>query len=146
MEKEIIRENKSKYHQTEDTCPFMQDPLMNHFGEYGQGPATEQLLEGTYITPQGISEQTRDYLELCRLPQGEFFINPLTRSFDYFNHSWKKMREKTASRELHFGHFKSATYNENIMNIHYMMAEIPFRTGYSPVRWRKATNVMILKK
>ena len=29
---------------------------------------------------------------------------------------------------------------------HYYMAEIPFRSGYSPQRWRQATNVMILKQ
>ena len=26
------------------------------------------------------------------------------------------------------------------------MAELPFRTGFSPLRWQHATNVMILKK
>ena len=29
---------------------------------------------------------------------------------------------------------------------HYYLAEIPFRSGYSPYRWRNATNVMILKE
>ena len=146
MEKAIIKENIHKYHQTESTCPFMHDPLKNHFGDFGIGPASEQLLAGTYIPPANISEQTKDYIELCRLPKGKMIINPLTRSLDYYNDSWKKMKEKTASRELHFGHFKAATYNQDLMEIHYNLAEVPFRSGYSPSRWRNATNVMILKK
>jgi len=146
MEKAIIQENIHKYHQTETTCPFMKTPLDNHFGEYGEGPETETVLNGTYNPPSSISEHTKDYLELCKLPKGKLIINPLTRSLDYYNDSWKKMKERTASRELHFGHFKSASYQNDIMQIHYNMAEIPFRSGYSPNRWRNATNVMILKK
>ena len=56
------------------------------------------------------------------------------------------MDERTSSRELHFGHFKAATRNRPNILLHYALAEIPFRTGYSPRRWRKATNLMILKK
>ena len=56
------------------------------------------------------------------------------------------MDERTASRELHFGHFKAATKSRPNTLLHYTMAEIPFRSGYSPTRWRKATNLMILKK
>ena len=30
--------------------------------------------------------------------------------------------------------------------LHFELAEIPFRTGYSPVSWQEATQLMILKK
>jgi hypothetical protein len=56
------------------------------------------------------------------------------------------MKEKTASRQLHLGHFKAGLGNPDISNFHYLMAEIPLHTGYSPERWQNATNVMILKK
>ena len=56
------------------------------------------------------------------------------------------MREKTASHDLHFGHFKAATTHDHNLYLHYIMAEIPFRTGFVPDRWKVATNVMILKK
>ena len=58
----------------------------------------------------------------------------------------KKMKEKTSSRDVHFGHYKAAAEDNNIMHLHYLIAEIPFHTGYSPTRWKSATNVMILKK
>ena len=146
MEEAIINENRHKYHQTESSCPFMTEPLKSHFGKLGKGPHTEDVLQGTYIPPDTISDQTKRYIELCRLPQDNLIINPLTRNLDYYCKSWRKMKERTSSRDLHFGHYRAAVERNSIMDLHYKLAEIPFRTGYSPRRWKEATNVMILKK
>ena len=57
------------------------------------------------------------------------------------------MKETTNSNgDLHFGHFKAGMAHENISLVHYLMAKIPYRTGYSPKRWKSATDVMIMKK
>ena len=56
------------------------------------------------------------------------------------------MKERTSSRSVHFGHFQAAVENDNIMKYHYAIAKIPFRSGYSPKRWKKANTVIILKK
>ena len=146
METAIINENKDKYHQTEETCPFMDDPLLTHFGEMGLGEYTELVLKGEYTPPDAESEQTKTFLKLCKVPSDELIINPMTRSLDYFSNSWKAMKERTASRTVHFGHFRAAVESDEIMRCHYALAEIPFRSGYSPKRWQKANNVMILKK
>jgi exonuclease III len=143
VEDAIIQENKSKYHQTENYCPFLEEPLLSDFGQYGEGKGTEQVLNGTYECHESIDEYTRDYLRLCKR------TNSLTnqeRSTEDFKTSWKKIDEKTSSRHLHFGHFKAACSNELNILVHYVLAEIPFRSGYSPKRWQTATNVMILKK
>ena len=134
MEKAIIQENRHKYHQTEDTCPFMKNPLKADFGPLGKGPKTEEALKGLYNNTNSQSVQTEKFIELCRIPQAELVVNPLTRSLDYFCNSWKKMREQTTSRDTHFGHYKAALENNKIMNMHYQLAEIPFRSGYSPKR------------
>ena len=63
-----------------------------------------------------------------------------------FSGSWDKMKEKTSSRRLHFGHFKACSKHEHVTAINYVMAEVPFQSGYSPSRWKNATDVMILKK
>ena len=146
MEKAITAKNKHKYHQTESSCPFMKQPLRDHFGEMGNGPCTESVLQGQYTPPDNLTEHTKTYLELCRMPEEELVVNPTTRSLDYFCQSWKKMKEKTGCRGLHFGHYQAATECNDIMNIHYQMAEIPFCSGYTPKRWKEANNVMILKK
>ena len=146
LEEAIINSNRHKYHQTEDTCPFMKEPLVSDFGHLGQGPKTEKVLRGTYQPNPLLSPQTKDFIELCRFPEEEIIINPLNRSLTYFTKSWRKMKEKTSSRDVHFGHYKAAVDDKDLMQLHYNLAEIPFRTGYSPIRWRAATNVMILKK
>ena len=144
MEDAIIEENRKKYHQTEKTCPFKKYPLRQYFGEAGKGPVTDRLLEGKYSPTEDQSPQTRSFLENCN-SQG-VPITKMERTFEEYTRSWEKMDERTASRDLHFGHFKAATKCDTNALIHYALAEIPFRTGYSPTRWKEATNLMILKK
>ena len=146
METAIANENRAKYHQTESSCPFMHPPLREHFGDLGIGTKTKEVLEGNYTPPDHLSQHTKDYLELCKIPEGELVYNPMTRSLDYFTRSWKKMRERTSSRGLHFGHYRASAECNYVMEILYHLAEIPFRTGSSPQRWKHANNVMILKK
>ena len=45
MEDEIIKVNRTKYHQTKDSCPFMKSPLKQHFGDIGIGTKTQQVLD-----------------------------------------------------------------------------------------------------
>ena len=69
MEREIINENRRKFHQTELSCPFLVPPLVQHFGAYGNGPKVNEVLEGTYVIPEGIDSYTRDFLKACRMEQ-----------------------------------------------------------------------------
>ena len=49
MERAIIEENIVKYHQTEQSCPFLHDPLRSQFGEFGEGPAMEEVRAGKCV-------------------------------------------------------------------------------------------------
>ncbi len=145
IEEALIRENRQKYHQTENTNPFFREPLRSDLGDLADGPRVQDVIQGTY-QPQGeIDEYTRDFLEVCKQKHTIPNTN-LHRSPAVFRDSWKKMDERTGSRALHFGHFKAACHHEQNIITHFIMAEIPFRTGYSPKRWQNATNLMILKK
>ena len=144
MEEEIIKENRKKYHQTENTCPFLHSPLVDDFGMYGELEAAHKVSNGEYEIPEHIDEYTKDYLKVCSSTNLDV-VTSLTRSPIDYKNSWKKMKEKTSSRQLHFGHFKAATLNPLNIMTHYMMAEIPFRSGYALRRWKTAINVMILK-
>ena len=143
MKKVIREENIKKYHQSEDTCQFLKPQLKREFGEYGEGPETEKLQAGQY-NYMGNPKSVNEFLHIC-IPNSP--ITTMKRTPTEFRRSWKKMKEKTSSHgNLHFGHFKAAcNHNKNIL-LHYALAEIPFRTGFSPLRWQQATNVMILKK
>ena len=142
MEEVIMAENLSKYHQSENTCPFLKEPLKSQFGEFGEGHAMEQVRQGTYLNNHP-DPYVRDFISVCS-PKGD--MHHMKRTPSDYKKSWQKMREKTSSYDLHFGHFKAACKHDRNILVHYVLAEIPFRTGFSPERWQHATNVMILKK
>ena len=70
----------------------------------------------------------------------------MNRTPQDYKTSWKRMKEDTGSHDIHFGHFIASCQHEYNLLVHYIMAEVPFRTGFAPQRWKQATNVMILKK
>ena len=143
MEEAIIQENISKYHQCESTCPFLKPPLRNLFGPYGDSISSDQVINGNFIPPENTDEMTKAYLQAC---QSTAPPTQLKRNVDEFKSSWKKMKANKGTHDLHFGHFIASCKHEHNLLVHYIMAEIPFRTGFAPRRWKAATNVMILKK
>jgi hypothetical protein len=139
----ITTANKRKYHQTERSCPFLQPPLKNILGLVADGPKVTAVLDGTFVPPPGIDQATSEFLTACKQSH---HVNSLPRSIHQFKQAWKARTEKTASGKLHFGHYKAGLQEELISLAHFIFAEIPFRSGYSPLRWQQATQVMILKK
>ena len=145
MDEAICSENRNKYHQTEHTCPFHHEPLRSQFGPLGEGVSTDEVMQGTYVPHPEVTPETAEFLAACRQDPT---VPPATlqRSAAEFTESWKKAREDTGTGSIHFGHFKAATEFKSNILLHYAMAEIPFRSGYTPHRWLHATNVMIQKK
>ena len=62
-------------------------------------------------------------------------------------HGWRKAREFTATGPsgLTFSHFMVATHDPLLASFDVTMANIPYATGYSPLRWQSGTDVMIPK-
>ena len=56
MEAMITDENRKKYHQTENTCPFKSYPLYDDFGDIGIGPKTSLVIDRKY-TPSPLLAQ-----------------------------------------------------------------------------------------
>ena len=147
MEDAIIPINCQKFHQSEESCPFLRKPLLSAFGYHGEGPAMSLFQKGQYQVPPEVDEYTTEFINICQQQQQQFEdFSHMKRTAKDFMDSWKKMTEKTSSRELHFGHFKASCNDNLITVVNYILSEIPFQTGYSPIRWRNATDVMILKK
>ena len=144
MENTIIPTNREKFHQCENSCPFLQDPLLQDFGFHGEKEGYNRFLNNEYIVPPSVDETTAEFINLC---QGHPRNNSIMqRSAMDFSESWKKMNERTSSRQLHFGHFKACSKKTALNGVNYVLAEVPFQSGYSPERWNNATDVMILKK
>ena len=146
MEQAITDENRRKYHQTESTCPFITSPLKEQFGNLGKGPSTEAVLNGTYQPTTTVDPTTASFLRQCKIPNKPSARTPLKRSIEEFKTSWKRINEKIGTRDIHFGHFKAAMKSDLNLLLHYALAEIPIRSGYTPNRWKQTTDRMILKK
>ena len=144
MEEYIIKENESKFHQTEGWCPLLEGQLRDDLGPMGDGPKAQEVLAGTYTPPQGTSEATVLWLKSLKVvdPEQRKWIST---SFKDFQQGWKKVKERTSSGELHFGHFKAGSNTPKVGWVHYTMAMLPMHLGFSPSRWQQGTDVMLLK-
>ena len=145
LEKAIITENLIKYHQTEDSCPLLQDNVLELIGKLGDGPAVAEVLDGNLEAFEGSSANTIDFLRLMKRPDTP--TGPLpSLSLEDFIQSWKIKNEQTSSMGSHFGHYQAATRDELLACLLWIKMELPMITGYSPMHHRQGTDCMILKK
>ena len=144
MEKYIIAENESKFHQTERRCPLLHGQLYRDLGLIGDGPRVKDVLAGTYEPPPGTSEVVRSWLGRMKIRDPDR-IEDIMTSFEDFQKGWKLVAEQTASGNLHMGHFKAGSTHPDIGKVHYLLSMIPMTTGYSPTRWQQGIDVMLLK-
>lgn len=73
---------------------------------------------------------------------------PTTIPVSSYRKYWRNARENTSCHpsEISFATLKAGAENNQIAEFECLMTRIPVQTGYSPLRWRKCTDVMILKK
>jgi len=61
IEEKIMEMNDARFRLTESTPP-MQEPLVSELGYLANTEAVEQILNGTYVCPPGIDQDTQDFL------------------------------------------------------------------------------------
>ena len=132
-------------HQTQDTSTFLQAVLSDQFGPYGNFKATTEVINGTFDIDTNLDVYTQKLLRQCACKETDT-KEIYERSMDMFKSSWLKMKEQTSSNgDLHFGRCKAGVQNLTNLMVHYVVAEILFRTGYTLKSWMNATNVILLK-
>jgi Endonuclease/Exonuclease/phosphatase family./Reverse transcriptase (RNA-dependent DNA polymerase). len=144
MERYIIAANEKKYHQTEGHGKLQKGKLLRDIGVMGSGPATRGILMGTYKPPASTDQCTKQFLAKLKCPTNATKL-PVV-SFQEFCTGWSKAKERTSSNGLHFGHYKASLGHPQIAQLLYKRSLIPMITGYSPIRHRQGTDVMLLKK
>jgi hypothetical protein len=148
MERGCIDENVRLFTQANQT-PSLQNDVIEMFGWTGNSNIADDILNGTAILPQ-LDQCIRELLPFLKTPeaiQQKGNISTIITTEDYVYH-WKKTREYTSSGKsgLHFGHFKASCRSRTLVEVDRLMLEIPFRTGYSPRRWKVGIDCMIPKK
>ena len=64
----ITKSNKICQQKCEHT-PFMMDPLLKDFGYLANPKYANQVMQGTYNPPAGVSDEVIDFLEALRMPK-----------------------------------------------------------------------------
>ena len=145
IEKEIIRANKEKVLQANNT-PLREEPLRSLLGEQGDFNKWEEILKGLINLPvEGLEEGTKLWFEFMKSPTHQAFEIDWTAK-EYFD-GWKKMKEETVSAPgWHFSHLKSIDPNSDTGEVVSKLALLPLKTGYVPQEWRYGIDSMIPKK
>jgi hypothetical protein len=65
-----------------------------------------------------------------------------------YKDGWKRVKEKTSAGPsgLTIPHMKAHGTSDYLTEIDCIMANLPYRYGFSPVRWRKALDMMLEKE
>ena len=128
----------------------MSGPLHDDIGYLGNTPQSQAILNGTYIPLPGLSDGAVRFIQQLRTPPSITQEGPMpnsisTESYQYY---WKKTKEQTSSgvSGLHFGHYKAGLWSTKLWQLEHSLTNIPNRTSYSPERWWKCVDVMLLKK
>jgi hypothetical protein len=107
-------------------------------------------LEVTYDIPDGIDDYTKAFLQHLKRPKQLCGLkeHPLTLPVEIYRDFWRKAREHTACYpgELSFATLKAGAQDDIISEFKCIMMRIPIFAGFSPKRWKKCLDVMILKK
>jgi hypothetical protein len=149
IEDACIRENSQRFFQSSNT-PFMISPLVDDFGYLADTPAAEQVLNGTYQTPDGTDYYAKLLLDQLYIPWEVTKMAPISLeiSTDEHKQAWRKQNERTSSEPtgLSFNHYKAASKDPLLADFDATMRNIPYAKGFAPTLWKNITDVEILKK
>jgi hypothetical protein len=100
-------------------------------------------------TPKEVDEYTKKLIKQFRKNLKATEHDPLYKiTPEEYNYFWKGATEWTSCGcdILHLGTQKEGSFSETITELDNMLADIPLQTGYSPLRWRAAIDVLLPEK
>ena len=150
IEELLAETHKQKYSQCEDT-PMMKSPLHEEFGYLGvDRPTADEVLDGRYQPPPGTNEYAEKLLQQLAMSDKAKRAPPAPKGIpvDTWQKFWRTAKERTASAPspVNFSVLKAGAFSDIISTLDATMTEIPMISGYSPRRWRTATDTVLVKK
>ena len=116
----IAESNRLRQKQCTDT-PFMSEPLIDEFGYLAEESVAQQVIDGTYIVPEGTNEYVTDFIHSLKMPNSvkkwekvSIIVTP-----EENKQGWKKMKERTAGAygNIGFGHYIACSQTEDLNEI-----------------------------
>jgi hypothetical protein len=145
----VCAANHRQYHQANST-PFASEPLLSHFGFCGNLDGATSLLN-EHLPPPEITSQllpeTNQILSTLMKPSFGAKSSSGTITKEAFSSLYKILLEATSSSPSgrHFGHYKVASTDEVLADLHSTMMSIPYEAGFSPTRWQTVIDIMLEK-
>ena len=113
IERALLRENERRFTQAQGT-PFLTKPLVDLVGKLGVGQAADDILNGTFVIPEGVDEWAARLIPfLARVPEPSDIrrVQRPDKVVGVGSHveGWSKAKERTSSGPsgITFSHFKA---------------------------------------
>jgi hypothetical protein len=138
VEAACIRENESRFSQTEDT-PAMMSPLLEELGYLADTDAAEEILAGTFEVPEGTCKYAKKLIAELEMPESVRkggLIDDFVSTQDHIS-GWKKQKESISSdpEGLTFSHYKAGIEEESIAQFDATLRSLPYQYGFVPEAW-----------
>ena len=146
VERAIAKNNSKRFHLT-STTPLMSEYMQKRLGFLATKEVAHAIRNNTFVHDPNLDEYTNKFLSFITTRPQLPPISPSVLVTD-FKKYWKGARERTSSSlsGRHFGHYKAASHNSGLSEIHASMAHIASHSGLYLSRWCKGLTVMLEKE
>jgi hypothetical protein len=130
IEEALLTELATRFNQAAMT-PFATEPLLSTVGKFGEAPGAQNLLKGN----SRIWDIDEWAAELIPFFRQAIETEPLSEISEHdYVVSWKKVNERTSAGPsgITIPHFKAHTTSPILTKIDTMMANLPYKYGFSP--------------
>lgn len=133
IERAALSENERRFNQATDNA-FLKEPLLSDVGELGTGPASEAILNGTYLPPLGTDPHVTLLIKHMQRVPGAVNGPPNKITQEQYVQGWAKQKERTSSGPsgMHFGQTKAGALNRVIADFEAKITSIPYTMGFLP--------------
>jgi hypothetical protein len=145
---EMLTQNERHFEQSWNTH-FATGDLAKKVGPDGTSNTAKDIMNGTFE----IEDEMPEVMEFIKTFKRKYNIEPLDQTItpEKFKAAFKRVHEKKASLASsasgrHIGHYKAATTNDTIGEIHATMMNMAFKYGTSPERWCTVIDILASKE
>ncbi len=121
------------------SAPCYSNLLLNNIGHFGDTQCAQDILDGTYNFPFNTNEWTMKIIREAHYTYkllSKDNINTMVSVVDFQNYC-QSVNEKISSSfsHLHFGHYKAASFDRNLLALHAVKLSTCARKGIPLARW-----------
>ena len=150
VESVLLEVNRAKTRASDDTM-FMMEPMRSLFGYRNETTAADEVLNGTFVPPEGTPEAGRLLLEALKRPTEAPAPDTQPRTHittDDHIRAFRRAKERTSAgmSKLHFGMFKAHIKRRKLAEMDASMRSVAYTTGFVYKRWKRGLDVQLLKR